>query len=139
MQASEIMQSQNRRRQQPAKRTRQRSRNDEERHAKGQLALAIPSREVQNQRRHHARLKDAEKESNGAQGGKVGDKGIADGEDAEAKRGGGDKPSWPDVFAECVAGNLEENVGDVKDGEGGIIVEAMEAQVFVETGYFGVA
>jgi hypothetical protein len=42
--------------------------------------------------------------------------------DAEAERDDGDEPAGPDPLAGDVGGDLEEDIGDVEDGEDGVVV-----------------
>lgn len=57
--------------------------------------------------------------------------GRCDGRAPETECACGDEPTRADVFAERVAGQLEQNVRDIKDGEHGVIVVAFQVQVLL--------
>ena len=60
-------------------------------------------------------------------------------DDAEAEGDGRDEPAWPNPLAHDVGRDFEDNVRDVEDGEERIVVVALEAQVPLETGDFGIS
>ena len=64
--------------------------------------------------------------------------GRADRADAEHERDDRDEPSRPDPFTGYVGRDLEDDVGDVEDGENGIVVILLQPEFFLKTGKLGV-
>lgn len=58
-----------------------------------------------------------------------GDKGGGHGAGAEAEGDGGDVPAGSDPFAGDVGGDLEDDVGDVENGQESVVVIALEVEV----------
>ena len=58
------------------------------------------------------------------------DESRADGTYPESERDGGDEPAGTDVFAGHVGGDLEDDVGDVEDGEEFVVIVTFEPEVF---------
>lgn len=61
------------------------------------------------------------------------DKGECYREDAETERDAGDEPAGTDPFAANVRRDFEDDIGDVKDGEEGVVVVALETEVIFES------
>jgi hypothetical protein len=61
------------------------------------------------------------------------DESRADRADTKPKRDDWDEPSWAYPFAGNVRRDLEDDVGDVEDGENGIIVVSGQMKIFFET------
>lgn len=131
-QAPEILQFQNRRCEQPAKRPRQRRHDDVQRQAKRELGATVPSGHVVRDAGEHARLKDAQQEADAADGSFRLDESRGDADAAKEERGRGEEPTRADVFAGDGGGDLKEDVGDVEDGEDHVVVVALEVEVLVQ-------
>lgn len=134
-----MIQTQDPRRQQPAKRTRQRRHDDIQRQPKRQLRPAIPPRHVIRNPRQHARLKHPQQEPDASRLREIVHKRCRERDDAEGERDGGNVPAWAYPLAHDVGGDLEHNVGDVEDGEEGVVVVALEAELLFEAGDFGIS
>lgn len=125
--------------QETAERAGERGHDDVEGQSEGQLAPPVPPGQVVRDARQHAGLEDAEQEADAGSAVDVGDESGADGADAEPERDGGDEPAGADPLAGHVGGDLEDDVGDVEDGEDLVVVVARHVKVLLEPGELGVA
>ena len=61
------------------------------------------------------------------------------GRDAKEERQKWKKPAGAHPFANKVRWDFENDVRDVEDGDDGVVVIALHAEVFIETSNFGVS
>ena len=67
------------------------------------------------------------------------DEGGADGADSEAEWDAGNEPARANPFTGHVGWDLEDNVGDVEDGENPVVVISFQVEILLETSEFGIA
>lgn len=131
---ADVVESQDRRSKQAAKGARQRRSDNVHGKPEGQLAATIPPTEVICDTREHASFKESEQKAYSTDRGEVGDKCHGDGSYTESKR----QPRKPDGGAHDFAGDIgwyiEDDVGDVEDGEHRVEIISMKMEVFLQPG-----
>jgi hypothetical protein len=132
VEATKVIQRQDSRSKQTTKCTRQRRHDDIQGQTVDKLCTTIPSRHVISNAREHACLEDTENKANTAHLGLVADESGEDGDKTETETGQGNKPARTHPFAEDICGDLENDVGDVEDGEDDVVVEVDETEVGFE-------
>lgn len=115
------------------------SHDDVETETEGELGTAVPSREIVGDAGKHTSLESTEEEANTGGLGEVVDESHGDGKTTEAEGDGGDEPAGAKVLAADVGWDLENNVGDVEDGEETVVVVTGKVEIILETSNPGVA
>jgi len=120
--------------QEATKCTRQRSHDDVEGEAESQFTSSVPSRHIVCDTGHHAGFEDAQKKSHATSSAEIVHECCTDGDDTKCERDCWKIPSGAYPLAGHVGRDLKENIGDVKDGEDGVVVVIFQVEVFFETG-----
>lgn len=60
-------------------------------------------------------------------------KAVAKEENAKADRNGGNEPARTPPFADDVGKDLKDDVRDVEDGQNGVVIVTLEAEILLET------
>ena len=133
-QPPEMRELQDPRREEPTKRPRQRRCDDIQRQPEREFTATIPSREIIRDPRHHTGLEQAQHEPHPARLRSIMHESRTDGTDAEAERDGRNEIARPDELAADVGGDLEDDVGDVEDGEDLVVIVSLQFEIFGKTG-----
>jgi hypothetical protein len=78
-------------------------------------------------------FEDAEKKTNCTGLGPSADESCSQGSNAKADRNGRDEPARTPPFADDVGRDLEDDVRDVEDGQDGVVIVALHAEILLET------
>ena len=68
-----------------------------------------------------------------SEGGGSADESCSQGSNAKADRNGRDEPARTPPFADDVGRDLEDYVRDVEDGQDGVVIVALHAEILLET------